>query len=226
MKVKKNNIIIYVILLLVLITSDSVVNNTIRMYNAASIPSLTKIQKMKRTVVRVEVDTGHGSGVVVSEDGLIITNKHVIKGSKNIRVIIQEDIYNNVRVVYIAPDLDIAFLKVEPIRDLNYARIKSYDKYTHGDEVYTIGNPLGFNKFVSKGIISKFIIKPNYSVHILTDATILEGSSGGGLFSEDGRLIGVTTATYRQTRKDINHNTRIGFAISSKEFKLLIKILR
>lgn len=191
---------------------------------------LNDVQKMKRTVAYVKATNkkgvSTGSGVVLSPNGIVITNTHVIKDSESIIVQVGT-IFYKAKIIFTEKDTDLTYLKIEPKEALHFASIKPYGTYmnplySHGDEVYTIGNPLGIKKFVGKGIISKFFLGKERQVYIGTDSVILEGSSGGALFSSDGKLIGITTWRLKQ---DKVHDTNIGVAISSNEFYRRFKVI-
>jgi S1-C subfamily serine protease len=179
---------------------------------------LNAVQKLKQTIVEVRTDTGRGSGVIVSEGGLILTNKHVISGGKYVDVYSPAKAYDAI-VVYVHPYRDLAILWIHDENDLPAAKIAKYNEYAHGDEVFAIGNPLGITKFVSRGIVSKFSQKAR-TTWVWHDAVILEGSSGGGLFS-DGKLIGINTLRVKQMPG--HHYTGINLAIASRDFLQLVE---
>lgn len=185
-------------------------------------PQKTLVQKLAHSIAVVRTDTGLGSGVLVSKTGLIITNRHVIEGREKIGVEIGGKVYigEQVQVVFQHPTLDLAYLKINlPIPAEFVPKTKKYGEYQRGDEIYSIGNPLGNYRFISKGIISKF----HYygAVDIGFDSTALFGSSGGGLFTTDGELIGVVSSTFMRG----DHYTGMHRAISSREFLKITEYL-
>ncbi len=155
-----------------------------------------------------------GSGFVISEDGYIVTNNHVIEGADEIMV----EFFNNggklpATVIGADPELDIALLKVEADHPLPFVSFGDSDKMRVGDWVLAVGNPLGQGFSVSAGIISarNRELSGTYDDYIQTDAAINRGNSGGPLFNMTGEVIGVNTAILSPTGGSIG----IGFAMSS-----------
>ena len=156
-------------------------------------------------LVRVAKDnqsSGHGSGVIISADGNILTNYHVIHGADTIRVWLHKDKgrnYHEAKVIGIDPVSDLALIDIDPWPDevFNHASLE-YDttKIIAGVDVYAVGSPLSLNWSVTKGIINSInrqsFLTP-YVYLIQHDAVIQEGSSGGPLFNTDGRVIGINT---------------------------------
>ena len=155
-----------------------------------------------------------GSGFVISEDGYIVTNNHVIDGADEIQV----EFYNGrgtlaAEVVGTDPNTDIALLKVEPEEAMPFVSFGDSDVMRVGDWVMAVGNPLGQGFSVSAGIISARGRELNgtYDDFIQTDAAINRGNSGGPLFNMDGEVIGVNTAILSPTGGSIG----IGFSMAS-----------
>lgn len=195
---------------------------------------LTTIQKVKKSIVYIEnfvvkpnklgiVDyqRSSGTGVIVSADGLIVTNRHVVENSSILTVEINGRVYRNPDILIEYTDKDIAILKIDPDEPLPF--VKFAKTSTVGEEVYAIGNPIGFKKFVSKGVISKYILKAGQTRTILTDALALPGSSGGGLFNMKGELVSVVTAIYKGPT---GYNLGITITIMAKEFQKDLEIIR
>jgi S1-C subfamily serine protease len=178
---------------------------------------LNEIQQLKRSIAFIRTHNSSGSGVVVSEGGLVLTNRHVIEGAKHLTVTINLKEYTPI-VLYVHPVRDLALLWVHDDRALPSVAIANYKTYAHGDTVHAIGNPLGISKFVSRGIVSKFSRRQG-TTWVWHDAVILEGSSGGGLFSK-GKLIGINTLRLKQNPG--GHDTGIGLAIASRDFITLV----
>lgn len=144
---------------------------------------------------------GQGSGVVIGENGLILTNKHVIEGGAYYNVGFTEDEnYFTFDVVRRAENMDLALLKINTTREkINLGTASEISK---GQDVVAIGNPIGLQNTVSKGIISAF--RPESNVEFLqTTAEITNGSSGGALLDMYGNLIGITTATYGEANLNL-----------------------
>ncbi|RIY42350.1 trypsin-like peptidase domain-containing protein [Neopusillimonas maritima] len=153
-----------------------------------------------------------GSGVIVSRDGYILTNYHVIESADAIEVALADGRVSNARFVGADPETDLAVLKIEeealpPIvwADTGAARV--------GDVVLAIGNPFGVGQTITIGIVSALgrnrLGINMYENFIQTDAAINPGNSGGALIDTQGRLIGINTAIYSETGGSLG----IGFAI-------------
>jgi S1-C subfamily serine protease len=156
------------------------------------------------------------SGVVVSNDGYIVTNNHVVADGGKIRARFPSGKEFGATVVGSDPMSDLAVLKI-PARHLHAAPLGNSRSVRSGDNVVAIGNPLGFENSVSVGVVSANRSGPlRIDGHTLgdmiqTDAAINQGNSGGGLFTADGRLIGINTAI--MVPKGGSGSIGIGFAI-------------
>jgi serine protease Do len=160
-----------------------------------------------------------GSGFVISEDGYIVTNNHVIEGADEIMIEFypgegQPSERLEAEVVGTDPNTDIALLKVEPEGTLRYVEFGDSDASRVGDWVMAMGNPLGQGFSVSAGIVSAKSreLRGTYDDYIQTDAAINRGNSGGPLFNMDGEVIGVNTAILSPNGGSIG----IGFAMSAE----------
>lgn len=157
-----------------------------------------------------------GSGVIVSEDGLVVSNDHVITGATDIRVVLADRREYSARVLLVDPQSDLAVLKVaadEPLPSLDFA---DSDSLQVGDLVLAIGNPFGVGQTVSSGIVSGLArsalqVGDGTGYFVQTDAPINPGNSGGALVDMAGRLVGINTAILT---KDGGSNG-IGFAVPS-----------
>ncbi|MEM8569745.1 MAG: Do family serine endopeptidase [Pseudomonadota bacterium] len=154
-----------------------------------------------------------GSGFVISADGYIVTNNHVIERADEIRVELFSGEMLDAQIVGRDPRTDLALLKVEPDQDLPFVEFGDSDAARVGEWVLAIGNPLGQGFSVSVGIVSarNRTLQGNYDDFIQTDAAINRGNSGGPLFNMDGEVIGVNTAILSPNGGSIG----IGFAMSS-----------
>jgi len=154
-----------------------------------------------------------GSGFVISEDGFVVTNNHVIDGADEILIEFFEGGELPAKVIGTDPNTDIALLKVETDKPLSFVSFGNSDFSRVGDWVMAMGNPLGQGFSVSAGIVSarNRALSGSYDDYIQTDAAISSGSSGGGLFNRSGYLVGITTFT-------IAEGQSLNFAIAIDEF--------
>lgn len=157
---------------------------------------------------------GLGSGVIVTKDGYILTNNHVVDGAKQLRVTLQDGREFTAKVIGHDPKSDIAVIKVDAT-DLPTVTLADSQKVQVGDIVLAIGNPFGVGQTVTQGIVSATdrggMGIEDYEDFIQTDAAINPGNSGGALVDVDGRLIGINTAILSRS----GGNQGIGFAIPS-----------
>jgi len=165
-----------------------------------------------------------GSGFVISDDGYIVTNNHVIEGADEIQVEFFSGLRLPATLVGTDPQTDIALLKVENGGDLPHVSFGDSESARVGDWVIAVGNPLGQGFSVSAGIISARgrALQGSYDDYIQTDAAINRGNSGGPLFNMDGEVIGVNTAILSPTGGSIG----IGFAMSSEVVTRVVEQLR
>lgn len=160
---------------------------------------------------------GLGSGVIVSENGYIITNNHVISKADEIKVQLDSQRIYDAELVGTDPSTDIAVLKIESDDVFPTIRLTDSDQIEIGDVVFAIGNPLGVGKTVTMGIVSATerqnmgVIAGGFENFIQTDAPINSGNSGGALVDAKGRLIGINTLI--QTDGASTGNIGIGFAV-------------
>jgi serine protease Do len=155
-----------------------------------------------------------GSGFVISEDGFIVTNNHVIEQADEITIEFFSGEELTAEVVGTDPNTDLALLKVEADEPLPFVPWGDSDAAQVGDWVMAMGNPLGQGFSVSAGIVSARgrALSGSYDDYIQTDAAINRGNSGGPLFNMDGEVIGVNTAILSPNGGSIG----IGFAMSSR----------
>ena len=159
-----------------------------------------------------EIQNSLGSGVIVSEDGYVVTNFHVIEGADGIQVSLADGRETEAELVGSDSESDIAVLRID-IDDLQTISIADMDEIHVGDVVLAIGNPFGFNQTVTKGIVSalgrRAVGINNFENFIQTDAAINPGNSGGALVNSDGELIGINSAIFSRS----GGSNGIGFAI-------------
>ncbi len=155
---------------------------------------------------------GLGSGVIVSADGYILTNNHVVGNAEDIHVTLMDKREFTAKVIGKDPKTDLALIKIDTKDQLPAATLGESNDASVGDWVVAIGNPFGFSLSVTAGIVSakgRNIGAGDYDDFIQTDASINPGNSGGPLFNTDGQVIGINTAIYSRT----GSNNGIGFAI-------------
>lgn len=174
--------------------------------------------------------TGMGSGVIISEDGYIVTNNHVIKGSDKIEVVLNSQKSYNAELVGTDPNTDLALIKIDA-KGLPFVKFIDSDAINVGDWVLAVGNPFGLNSTVTAGIVSAKgrsidILRRNASnpieSFIQTDAAINPGNSGGALVNPNGDLVGINTAISSQTGTFMGY----GFAIPSNLVKKVVEDIK
>lgn len=153
-------------------------------------------------VVMVRTPGGLGSGFIIDERGYVVTNFHVIEGETKITVVIfrkegdqfQRDKIDNVKIIATNPFLDLALVKFEPPPGMNVTKVylDDSDGLRDGEKVFAIGNPMGLERTVSEGIVSKVNRTEGGLVYIQTTTQINPGNSGGPLFNARGQVVGVT----------------------------------
>lgn len=163
-----------------------------------------------------------GSGVIVSEQGLILTNDHVVASADEIEVALADGRKLPAKVVGTDPDTDLAVLKVEADK-LPAITFAASEKLNVGDVVLAIGNPFGVGQTVTQGIVSALgrnhLGINTYENFIQTDASINPGNSGGALIDAEGNLVGVNSAIYSRSGGSMG----IGFAIPASIAKQVME---
>jgi S1-C subfamily serine protease len=163
------------------------------------------VDRVGPSVVRVDVrkqgrSAGSGSGVIISSDGLALTNSHVVQGSRTVNLITLEGRDLQARVLGDDPDTDLALLRVEADVSLPAAKLGDSAKLKRGQIAIAIGNPLGFDATVTAGVVSalgrSLQSRTGRMIEdvVQTDAPLNPGNSGGPLVSSAGEVIGINTA--------------------------------
>ena len=161
---------------------------------------------------------GAGSGVIISQDGYVLTNNHVVEGAKEVTVTFANQKEYQAQVVGRDPKTDLAVLKLKSQESFPAVTMGDSDQLQVGDWVVAIGNPFGLNNTVTSGIVSakgRVIGAGPYDDFIQTDASINPGNSGGALLNMKGELVGINTAI-------IPNGQGIGFAIPVNTAKPLV----
>ena len=164
-----------------------------------------------------------GSGFIIDEKGIVVTNNHVIQNAEDIIVRVNGDKDYKAKVIGADPLSDIAVLQLETKDKFTPVRFGDSDKARIGDWVIAIGNPFGLGGTVTSGIISarnRSIGLSRYEDYIQTDASINSGNSGGPLFDMNGDVIGINTAILGR-----NGSIGIGFSIPANDAKIVIEQL-
>ncbi|MGJ8595859.1 trypsin-like peptidase domain-containing protein [Sulfitobacter sp.] len=157
---------------------------------------------------------GLGSGFLISDEGQIVTNHHVVAGASAVKVKLADGRSFDAEVIGSDPATDIALLSIKSDVDLPFVSFGTSEEMRAGDEVVAVGNPFGLSSTVTSGIISaksRDINAGPYDEFIQTDAAINRGNSGGPLFNNEGEVIGVNTAILSPGGGSVG----IGFAIPS-----------
>jgi S1-C subfamily serine protease len=186
-----------------------------------------KGQDAKRAQPKVERDSdetdrderGIGTGVVIVDNGTILTNLHVVFGAKRIKVVFADGLEADADVIALRPEHDLAVLRARTIPDdLHAATMRSTHDLRPGDRVTAIGFPFGIGPSVSHGVVSglKREFRSPEGQRILTnliqfDAAANPGNSGGPLVTDDGEVVGIVTAIYNPTQE--RFFVGIGFAV-------------
>ena len=197
--------------------------------SSPTVVSIVTTQVSGQGFFQQEVE-GAGTGIVISKDGYILTNKHVISGVRTVQVVMSDGTrYDDAQVVGSDPLNDIAFLKLKNVKDLEVATLGDSGNVRVGQDAIAIGNSLGqYNNTVTKGIISG-LGRPVAAASseldsrvesltdlIQTDAAINPGNSGGPLINSSGQVIGINTAVAADAQG-------IGFAIPINAAKGMIR---
>ena len=167
---------------------------------------------------------GLGSGVILSPDGYIVTNNHVIDGADRLEVTLNDNSIYNATVVGTDPATDVALIKIEA-ENLPVIPVGDSDALRVGEWVLAVGNPFGFTSTVTTGIVSAKARSVAQGVrggsmgiesYIQTDAAVNPGNSGGALVNAKGELVGINTAIYSQTGSYVGYSFAIPTSIVTK----------
>ena len=167
-------------------------------------------QRQQQQQPRVEKRQAAGSGVIISADGYIVTNNHVVDGADELTVTLNDSKEYSARIIGADATTDLALIKIDA-KNLPAITIANSDNVKVGEWVLAVGNPFGLNNTVTAGIVSAKARQMGQGVSsmIQTDAAINQGNSGGALVNTRGELIGINAMIYSQTGTNIGY----GFAI-------------
>jgi serine protease DegQ len=168
-----------------------------------------------------QAQAGLGSGVIISPDGYILTNNHVVEGADEIEVTLNDRRRARAKVIGTDPDTDLAILRIE-LDKLPVIVLGNSDTLAVGDQVLAIGNPFGVGQTVTSGIVSALgrtqLGINTFENFIQTDAAINPGNSGGALVDVNGNLMGINTAIYSRSGGSMG----IGFAIPVSTARMVL----
>jgi serine protease Do len=187
-------------------------------------PSVVSIQAMKINKAKPHrrFETVVGSGVIIERDGQVLTNAHVVDGAASLSVTLDSKEKVPARIVGLDTVLDLALLRLETTAALATARLGDSATLKVGEEVVVIGNPIGLDQTMTRGIVSALNrVLPGVSDQpmIQTDAPINPGNSGGPLFDRCGNVVGINTFISEDAQS-------IGFAVPVNAAKTILKDLR
>ncbi|EFL90071.1 HtrA family protein [Ahrensia sp. R2A130] len=167
-----------------------------------------------------------GSGVIVSADGLVITNNHVIENADEVKIALADGREYEAEIKLIDKKSDLAVLQFKPEGELPVVKLGDSESLEVGDLVLAIGNPFGVGQTVTSGIVSALARSQNgvndFGFFIQTDASINPGNSGGALVAMNGNLIGINTAIYSRS----GGSNGIGFAVPSNMVQVVLNSVR
>ncbi len=171
-----------------------------------------------------KVQNSLGSGVILSEDGIVVSNYHVVGGATDIRVVLNDGREFSASALIADRESDLAILKLDGASDMPFLEFRDDETVEVGELVLAIGNPFGIGQTVSSGIISGLArsgtaLSDGRGYFIQTDAPINPGNSGGALIDTSGRLIGINTAILTRS----GGSNGIGFAIPASLVKQFVK---
>ena len=168
-------------------------------YRSFTDPTLSRYNGVTLGPARKRLERSLGSGVIVGEDGYVLTNHHVVAGADDILIGLWDGRITSARIIGVDQETDLAVIKIEGAR-LPAAHFAEADALRAGDVVLAIGNPYGLSQTVTLGIVSATgrnqLSLSRYEDFIQTDAAINSGNSGGALVNAEGALVGINTAVF------------------------------
>ena len=170
------------------------------------------IENSVKAVVTIKTDIGQGTGFIITEDGYLVTNAHLLSGGKTIESTNYEKEKISTELIGYNAEMDVALLKISG--EYNYLTLGNSDETQVGERVIAIGNPLGLQFSVTEGIVSG-IHRPGINeleAYTQTDAALNPGNSGGPLINKDGKVIGINNFK-------LGSGESLGFALESNYIK-------
>src|SRR3989344_326372 len=196
-----------------LISLDESLNSKLKELKASTSSDFSGIvEDAIKSVVTVRTDVGQGTGFIITENGYIVTNAHVLSGGREVYVLDYEQDKHPTSLVGYDAKLDIALLKIEG--DYREIELGDSDDVQVGEKVIAIGNPLGLQFSVSEGIVSATDREGSNGLeaYIQTDAALNPGNSGGPLINKQGEVIGINNFK-------VGSSESLGFALESNYIK-------
>jgi serine protease Do len=188
------------------VRNERITENLYRTADLAPAPLTEHARRLGEGVIMVKSPGGLGSGFIIHEDGYVITNFHVVENETQVTINIfrkldgafRKEKIEDVKIIAVDSFRDLALLKFDPPPDLKVTVVHLAEDrpVREGDTVFAIGNPLGLERTISKGIVSKHNRAEEGLLYIQTTAQINPGNSGGPLFNDRGEVIGVTNMGY------------------------------
>lgn len=167
------------------------------------------VKQYKKAVTVIEADDSRGTGFAISEDGLILTNEHVVEGEETVTVAFPDEGLFQGDVIETYPNIDLAVIQVETEEKLPYLPLAQSTTFTEDEPIYFIGNPINFTGIANEGTIIDYIHLQSWDQPVLMiDAPVYRGNRGSPIITEHGEVIGVVFAT-------LHHDTegRVGLFV-------------
>ncbi|MCB0438737.1 MAG: trypsin-like peptidase domain-containing protein [Mangrovimonas sp.] len=200
--------------------ADKAVHSVVHVKNTAVVSAPMTLEDFFYGRQSQRAQVGTGSGVIISPDGYIITNNHVIDGARELSITLNDNRTFDAELIGTDPKTDIALLKIDADDDLPYATFADSDQAKIGEWVLAVGNPFNLNSTVTAGIISAKSRDLSGGQagqsFIQTDAAVNPGNSGGALVNTNGELIGINTAITSQTGSYIGYSFAVPSNIARK----------
>ncbi len=199
--------------------ADKTVHSVVHVKNTTLSNSYTGFEDLFFGRPQQREQVGTGSGVIISPDGYIITNNHVIEGAQSIEITTNDNKTFDAELIGTDPNTDIALLKIETDEPLDYTTFGDSNTARIGEWVLAVGNPFNLTSTVTAGIISaksRDLSGRNTQSFIQTDAAVNPGNSGGALVNIKGELIGINTAISSQTGSYIGYSFAVPSNIARK----------
>ena len=199
--------------------ADKTIHAVVHVKNTAIISAPSSFEDLFFGRKSERAQIGTGSGVIISPDGYIITNNHVIEGAKELSITLNDNSIYEAKIIGSDEKTDIALLKIDVDEDLPYVTFGDSDQARIGEWVLAVGNPFNLTSTVTAGIISaksRDLSGRNSQSFIQTDAAVNPGNSGGALVNINGDLVGINTAISSQTGSYIGYSFAVPSNIARK----------